>query len=187
MNRCFYVHEGRILSMSTSRDVAQYLLDRHGTMDTWKLQKLVYYIQGWHLAEFDRPAFDDEIRAFADGPVAIDLLRAHQTQREVSRIWKGDPGKLLQSVREVADRVWDEYGEETGRTLREISHTETAWLEAREGLEEGEPSDQPLSQHTMKESTKAYLEAHRDTPEPNQDESFDAYLTRVASAYRSAS
>lgn len=34
-----------------------------------KLQKLLYYMQGFHLAYFDTPLFDDDIEAWMYGPV----------------------------------------------------------------------------------------------------------------------
>ena len=43
-------------------DIAQYLihyanLEEDGMMTNLKLQKLLYYIQGFHLAIFDKPAY----------------------------------------------------------------------------------------------------------------------------------
>lgn len=34
-----------------------------------KLQKILYYVQGYFLAKFDRPLFPDEIQAWKFGPV----------------------------------------------------------------------------------------------------------------------
>ena len=38
-------------------------------MTNMKLQKMLYYQQGFHLAYFDTPLFDDEIEAWMYGPV----------------------------------------------------------------------------------------------------------------------
>jgi uncharacterized phage-associated protein len=169
-------------TVASSRDIAQYLLDQHGPMETWKLQKLVYYVQAWHLALHDRPAYDDQIEAFVDGPVARDLFCAHQNQRVVRIIWKADASRVTDTVRAVAGSVWEAYGDESGEALRELSHAEPAWLEAREGLKPNEPSDRPLSTETMKRTTRQYLDALRALPQPHDDESVEDYLRRVGAA-----
>jgi len=175
---------------TTSRDVAQFILEEHGDLDTWKLQKLVYNVQAWHLAEYGSPAFDDEIQAFVDGPVARDLFAAHQNQKFVHRIWKGDPKRVEDSVREMVRQVWDHFGSENGATLRELSHAEPAWIEAREGLKPNEPSDRPLSPATMAATTKAYLAALDRLPSPtdeqvSSEEGLTKYLRQASSAIRS--
>ena len=37
--------------MATVFDVTKYILHKCGKMSTWKLQKLCYYSQAWHLRE----------------------------------------------------------------------------------------------------------------------------------------
>ena len=42
----------------------------HGdTLSNLKLQKLLYYMQGFHLAFFDEPFFNESIEAWTYGPV----------------------------------------------------------------------------------------------------------------------
>lgn len=56
-------------------DVAKYFLliasslDAGDTISNLKMQKMLYYAQGWHLAHFNTPLFDDEIEAWKHGPV----------------------------------------------------------------------------------------------------------------------
>jgi uncharacterized phage-associated protein len=38
-------------------------------MDAMRLQKLLYYVQAWHLAVTDEPLFPEQIKAWKDGPV----------------------------------------------------------------------------------------------------------------------
>ncbi len=168
--------------MPTSRDVAQYLINEHGTLDSWKLQKLVYFIEARHLARHDSSAFEDQIVAFADGPVAKDLWDNTSGQFDVSKIWKAEPDRLSETARMVANEIWDEFGSETGRTLRELTHAEPAWLEAREGLEETQPGFTVLDRERIKQSARAYLEALSSVPHPDENESLDDYLLRVAEA-----
>lgn len=48
-------------------DVAAAILERTGPLDTFKLQKLVYYAQAWHLVWDNEPLFEEPIEA---GPEA---------------------------------------------------------------------------------------------------------------------
>lgn len=60
--------------MNTAKQVAQYILvlsnpEIGAITSNLKLQKLLYYAQGVHLAAFDTPLFEDEIVAWKFGPV----------------------------------------------------------------------------------------------------------------------
>ena len=52
-------------------DVARYFLlvasslEAGDTISNLKMQKMLYYAQGWHFAHFNTPLFDDEIEAWA--------------------------------------------------------------------------------------------------------------------------
>ena len=67
----------------TAQDVADYFLflvdDPSGdNLSNLKLQKLVYYAQGFYLAIHDRPLFDDAICAWEHGPVVPSLYRRYK-------------------------------------------------------------------------------------------------------------
>jgi uncharacterized phage-associated protein len=53
--------------------VANWLIDRNiddpSDLTHLKLQKLLYFFQGWHLVYFDFPLFEDNIHAWKYGPV----------------------------------------------------------------------------------------------------------------------
>ncbi len=59
-------------------DVADYILLQHGAMSAMKLQKLIYYSQAWHLVWEDKALFDEEIEAWANGPVVPILHSMHR-------------------------------------------------------------------------------------------------------------
>ena len=50
--------------MASVHDVAECILSQTGGITTWKLQKLVYYAQAWHLVWDEEPLFDEEIQAW---------------------------------------------------------------------------------------------------------------------------
>jgi uncharacterized phage-associated protein len=57
--------------------VANWFIEKNQTdrsnLTHLKLQKLLYYAQGWHLAFFDVPLFEDPIEAWRHGPVVGSL------------------------------------------------------------------------------------------------------------------
>jgi len=124
--------------MANAVEVAKYIVDKLGTVDTWKLEKLVYYSQAWSLVWDEKPLFNDRIEAWANGPVIRSLYSLHRGMYEVgpnSSIWKHTrPDILTQSERDTIDAVIRDYGQKPGYELREITHLEAPWNEAREGV-----------------------------------------------------
>lgn len=68
--------------MANAFDVAKYILEVKGTMSTMKLQKLCYYAQAWSLVWDDKPLFDEEFEAWANGPVCRELFFKTQGQKK---------------------------------------------------------------------------------------------------------
>jgi uncharacterized phage-associated protein len=58
-------------------DVAAFILRECGEMETFKLQKLVYYAQGWTLGLTGRPLFPEPLEAWKKGPVSRALFGSH--------------------------------------------------------------------------------------------------------------
>lgn len=63
---------------ASAHDVAAYLLEKYGPMSPWKLHKLLYYAQAWHLVWEDEPLFDEPIEAWGSGPVVPALYPLHK-------------------------------------------------------------------------------------------------------------
>ena len=136
--------------MPSVHDVAKYILRQKGEMDTWKLQKLVYYSQAWHLVwEDGEPLFDERIEAWANGPVVPELWREHRQAFKVSSWPKGKISGLSASQRESIDVVLRHYGKRTGWALRELSHREPPWREARNGIPPGASSKRRITTGAM--------------------------------------
>ena len=79
--------------MANVLDVAAYILQEHGPMTTWKLQKLVYYGQAWSFVWDDDELFPEEIEAWANGPVVRELYNAHKGRFRVRGIGGGDSSR----------------------------------------------------------------------------------------------
>lgn len=136
----------------TSADnVAAYIIDKRGPMSTMKLQKLLYYSQGWSLAWDEIPLFSEEIQAWANGPVVPAIFRKHRGQFHLNSWPTGNPDALSHDQRDTVDAVLEAYGDLTGQQLSDKTHVERPWLEARGETPIGDASDEPLSLDSMQE------------------------------------
>ena len=130
--------------------VARYILDQRGPVTAWKLQKLVYYAQAWSLVWDERPLFDSEIEAWANGPVCRDLFSLHKGKFEVSAAdIDGDPSILTPDEIETLEAVLGFYGDRPSQWLSDLTHNERPWREAREGIPPGEKGSRVISWEAM--------------------------------------
>lgn len=139
--------------MATIFDTAKYILEHTGSISTWKLQKLCYYAQAWSLAWTSTAIFDEEFEAWSNGPVCPDLFREHRGLFIISaaQIHKGDPKNLKECEKENIDIVLSNYGDKDAYWLREQTHNETPWMQARGDLPEGIPCQNVISKDSMGE------------------------------------
>lgn len=136
--------------MANVLDVAEYILSKTGRISTWKLQKLVYYSQAWHLVWEDRPLFDERIEAWANGPVVRDLYKAHAGAFSVETV-DGTAGALDAGEAESVDVVLKDYGDKSPQWLSDLTHMESPWKDARKGVAPTERSNKEISLESMAE------------------------------------
>jgi len=132
-------------------DVAKYFLtlgdeEVGDSISNLKLQKLVYYAQGFHLAINNEPLFADTIEAWAHGPVVPSLYHDYKDSGSLSIPVPTDfdINKLSRVVRELLDEVYKVYGQFSAWKLRNMTHEEPPWKDAygKTGI---------ISQRAMKE------------------------------------
>lgn len=138
--------------MASVLDVAKYILEKSGVMTTMKLQKLCYYSQGWSLAWDEVPIYPESIEAWANGPVTVDLYRAHRGQFRVAAAdIVGNSANLSADETETVDAVLAAYGHLSGQELSDRTHNERPWLEARGSLASGERASTLLELDVMQD------------------------------------
>ncbi|WP_338660965.1 Panacea domain-containing protein [Paraclostridium sordellii] len=114
-------------------DVAEYVLwfcetMRNRPISNLRLQKILYYIQGSYLSDFDEPIFDNKIEAWTYGPVVPDVYYSYNSFVGNKITGVVSDGSLFDSseiylIQEVIDAkinipVWD---------LVEDTHNEMPW------------------------------------------------------------
>lgn len=139
--------------MTTIFDVAKYILHQTGRISTWKLQKLCYYSQAWTLAWSGKPLFNENFQAWSNGPVCPELFKAHQGKFSIEEdeLNVGNPETLSAEEKENVDIILRDYGEMEPYDLRELSHAEAPWKNARGNLQEGEKCTNVITKDAMGE------------------------------------
>jgi uncharacterized phage-associated protein len=137
------------LVMATVHDVAAYILEKKGRMTAMKLQKLVYYSQAWSLAWDDAPLFEEDIQAWANGPVVPALFEVHRGKYYVDEWPEGNPNNLSATEIETIDAVLDYYGQKSSRWLSDLTHNEIPWIEARKGLSPNDRGSRVITHDSM--------------------------------------
>lgn len=139
--------------MANVFDVAKYILGKQGKISTWKLQKLCYYSQAWSLAWTELPLFEEDFEAWSNGPVCPELFHDHRGKFVVCAddISKGNPSDLNADQQDTINQVLEHYGDWEPFALREQTHAEKPWKEARAGIPEGAPSQAVITKESMGE------------------------------------
>ena len=124
--------------MANVFDVANYILlqqdeDAGDTISNLKLQKLVYYCQGFTLAITGTPLFPESIQAWEHGPVVEPLYHQYKEFKS-SAIPMPDidedevKSKFSDAQIEIINEVCDVYGQYSAWKLRNFTHDEEPWI-----------------------------------------------------------
>lgn len=147
----YLIRKEKEKTMTTCFDVASYILKKCEQMPTVKLQKLVYYCQAWSLVWDDTPLFEEEIQAWANGPVIPALYKAHKGKYQIMNIPEGDERNLNQNQKESIEIVLQYCGHYSSQTLSDATRREYPWKNARNGLPYLERGDNVISWNSMAE------------------------------------
>jgi uncharacterized phage-associated protein len=145
--------------MASVDDVAAAVIERTGEVDTFKLQKLVYYCQAWHLVWEDEPLFSARIEAWANGPVVPKLFAQHRRRYRLSAWPSGDGRRLKEHEATTVDAVVAFYGPKSGQELAELTHREDPWRLVRQeaGLAPGQRGNAVITLDAMVEYYESLL------------------------------
>lgn len=134
-------------------DIAKYILKKTGEISTMKLQKLCYYAQAWSLVWDGAPLFNEDFQAWTNGPVCPELFSVHRGKFMISEDDIKDifcSGKSLSYEQEESIKVvLDTYGNKSPAWLRELSHIEEPWKNARKGCPDGQRCTNIISKDSM--------------------------------------
>ena len=123
--------------MLKAHDVAAVIEERVDCFefDPMSLQKLLYYVQAWHLAIKGDPLFEGHFEAGPGGPVLPEVLNVHPR--------KSDPVSLNHQVSDLIWLVVRTYGYLSPGELTVLAKTEGALA----GCTGGSPRGRPEREH----------------------------------------
>ncbi|VTR96136.1 Putative phage-associated protein OS=Thiomonas sp. CB2 GN=THICB2_210003 PE=4 SV=1: DUF4065 [Gemmata massiliana] len=148
--------------MFDAMDVARHLVrlgydperpDESVLISPLRLQKLLYYCQGWSLALLGRPLFRQSLQAWRHGPVVVEVYEKFQKTRDgltPDRVG-ACAAPLPASDSALVEMVWREYAKYTPEELCDMTHAEPAWVEAWGDLPPDSKSDAVISTKTMEQ------------------------------------
>ncbi len=153
-----------------------------------KLNKLLYYAQGVHLARTDTPLFGEEIEAWQYGPVVPSVYRTYKVcgrnpiPAQDGSLSKDDfdPEDL-----ETLLDVEREYGQYTGAKLVSLTHSQgSPWRGAYDAKKTVIPQNDiksyfkafPLPRFEPSSSIERVTVLPADWYDPSEDEEWEAYL-----------
>lgn len=143
-------------------DVVDYIVgqfaDEEGSLSILKLQKLLYYVQAWHLAFGRGPFFAGRFQAWVHGPVSREVYdRFKDTHSLFSTVGERDirssfnPNALPTEARDHIDEILEAYGKFSGVQLENMTHEEFPWVQARGTLKPFERCETEIEEGLMRE------------------------------------
>lgn len=138
--------------MASAIDVARYFISKStpGTKESvtnLKLQKLLYYAQGFHLSlNNGEKLFEEEMQAWVHGPV-VPLVYHEFKGFSFNDIYiQYNPSEINLTTPELLllEDVWELFKFYSGKELENLTHNEEPWNNARNGLLEQMNSNNPI-------------------------------------------
>lgn len=115
-----------------------------------KLQKLLYYAQGFYMEKYNTPLFNENIEAWTHGPVVPEVYHKYKNFGSKG-IDKFEENKEIdKDTVYILKEIYDIFGKFSAWGLRNITHSETPWIEA------------PRGGIISKERIKTYFKEHAD-------------------------
>jgi uncharacterized phage-associated protein len=116
--------------------VANWLIEKANSTDSGdsltnlKLQKLLYYLQGYYLAVFGKPLFEEEIEAWQYGPVVPNSYDTFSSYgKSALEVTSEGIATFSKEEEELLDEVFEVYNDYSAIGLMHKTHQEPTWRE----------------------------------------------------------
>jgi uncharacterized phage-associated protein len=113
----------------SAKSIANFFLAKE-KMSPMKVQKLVYFAQGWCLALMNAPLIDEKIQAWEYGPVVPSLYREFKAfgTNNIDRMASNADSPKEPDVIALLNKIWDVYGKFSAVQLSNATHeSESPW------------------------------------------------------------
>lgn len=156
-------------NLTNIHDITDYIIiqakgDADMSLSHLKLQKLLYYVQAWYLANYDEKLFAEDFQAWIHGPVNREVFdRFKETKILYSDIniedVRNEQVKLVLTEEQKVhiDAVLEVYMPYSGAQLEALSHRESPWRDTREGLSPVERCEYRIEPDSIKNYYKSLI------------------------------
>lgn len=121
--------DGMYSAMLIAKYILKWFYDCDEFISNLKLQKLLYYVQGFCLDALDEPCFSDAIQAWKHGPVIPPVYREFSPFLSGPIIFFDEyfDGEIAESVTDMIDDVLEAFSIFGAWDLVEMTHRESPW------------------------------------------------------------
>ncbi len=151
--------------------ITDYINSKGLTVSPKKLQKLIYYVEAWHLVYLHSELIDENFEAWVHGPVVPNLYQDlkqfgyndiqvinDELDSSDERIKKiADENKLNENQIELIYSVLNKYGNLSSFELEMLTHSEQPWIEARKNFPPHKKCTNIISKERMRDFYSAQL------------------------------
>ncbi|QTE36536.1 DUF4065 domain-containing protein [Mucilaginibacter gossypii] len=142
--------------------LSEYILQNWGPMSHLKLQKILYYIEGYHLAYFNDSVIDDDFQAWVHGPVSkkiYDSLKnksiLHTELTYQKSEGENNPDEVLKNTLtqdqvDFINETVEELSKISSTQLENMTHSEEPWINARRGYSAADRCEVVIDKELMK-------------------------------------
>ena len=142
--------------MKSTKDIAMMLLYRYNkitksyvTPDEMKLHKLMYFLQRQSYAITGKFIIEEDFEAWIHGPVLPTLRYWFEKNTIIEK-----PKGFTEEDIYIIDNTIYEYGSYETWYLRNLSHLEQSWINARKNLNENDQSSEKLKKEDIKKDAE---------------------------------
>lgn len=112
-------------------------VEKGDTISNLKLQKLLYYLQGYWLVIFNKPLFEEDIEAWMYGPVVpsvYEYFKEYASRAIMPEdLTETEPLSFNEDESDLFFNVLEEYGQFSAVKLMEMTHGELPWKSVKTG------------------------------------------------------
>lgn len=136
--------------------------DSGSTITPLKLQKILYYAQGYYLAMNDKPLFSEDFQAWAHGPANPEIYEKYKDFGfdSIDAPDIKDVPNFQENIVDFLYNIWATFGIFDGKYLEELTHQEEPWINARKGYKPGDICHEIITKDSMKVFFKSKLNEH---------------------------
>ena len=127
---------------NTAERIALYIVNSRKEMTNLMLQKILYYVKAISIVIEGVPMIPEPCEAWRLGPVFPTVYEKYKSfgKQEISINLSANytSGLLTSEERRITDFVLDTFGIYNAWFLKDLTHCEEPWIEARRGLDEND-------------------------------------------------